>query len=387
MKNINTAIVICLLPFVFISIASCTYNHLPESNHQILLIRHRGPDLQTKDEFKTGMVWLLSYLGAKLPKESFDMGVKFLENNKLELNIDHLEFSGPAVNSLSQLIQQIKNSEEYKITGGIDAGRFFALCFNSTYHYYQITGAPQTYSAFSNKYASFAHKTFVCDTSSISNYSRILKYSISDLNINNNFFTAEEGSGVYSSGNFVKNGFIEAFDYMSNGQPRFVIYDAQGNLYVPSDRTIHPAGKPSKCMWCHESGMQPLFNNTPNISGFIDKQEFLGDQQIFTTRLNEFHSKSNSMLDFNDRKAHNQAEFIYLSFYEPNAERLAEEWNFSIDEVKKVLSGIATHDNQEFSFLKKVYYREQIKKFAPFKSLEVSDQMREATSFEPNYID
>lgn len=365
---------------------SCTYNHLPENNSKIILLWHPSPAHQTREEFTTGMIWLLSYLGAKLPQENFEKGVTFFENNKVEMTFDRLGFSTNAIQSLEQLAKLIKESEEYQTTGGIDAGRFFALCFNSTYHYYKITGASQTYSEFRKKYASFAHKTFVCDTSSISKDSRIFNYSIFDLNILKNYFISEEGSGIYSSGNFNRNGFIEAYDYMENGQPRFVIYNPQGNLYAPSDSSLHRAGKPSKCMWCHESKMQPLFRNTPNINGYIETQEFMNDQKIFSDRLNEFHLNNNSMLDFNNNKSHNQAEYIYLSFYEPDAKRLAEEWNVSVEFVTKKLSGIATHDNPEFPFLKQVYYRHQVKEFAPFQSIEVSDQMREATPNEPNYL-
>ena len=48
---------------------ACTYNHLPESNKTIILNWYPAPAHQTKEEFTTGMVWLFSYLGAKLPTE------------------------------------------------------------------------------------------------------------------------------------------------------------------------------------------------------------------------------------------------------------------------------------------------------------------------------
>jgi hypothetical protein len=365
---------------------ACTYNHLPESNKKIILNWYPAPALQTKEEFTTGLVWLFSYLGAKLPAENFKEGVKFIESKKIELNIDELGFSAQAIVNIEQLINLIKQTQEYKTQGGIDAGRFFALCFNSTYHYYKITGAPKTYSDFSAKFAGLAYKTFVCDTSSISNFSRIFNYTIDDLNIQKNYFVSEEGNGRYSNGTFVKSGIIEAFDYMDNGQPRFVIYNQQGDLYAPKDPASHPAGKPAKCMWCHESGMQPLFTSTSNIPGFVGTADFLEDQRIFTSKLKAFHAQTNAQINFSDNKAHTQGEFIYLCFNEPNASRLADEWNISEDAVKKMLSGIPTHVNYEFPFLKDVYYRAQIEKYAPYKSIAVSDEMREATNNEPNYL-
>ncbi len=204
---------------------ACTYNHLPASNKKIILNWYSAPALQTKEDFTTGILWLFSYLGAKLPNDKFESALKFIDDKKIEVDITELGFSEQAINNLEQLLILIKQTSEYQTTGGIDAGRFFALCFNTTYHYYKITGAPKTYADFSSKYAAFAYKTFVCDTSSISNSSRILNYSIEDLSIQKNYFISEEGNGVFSLGTFAKNGLIEAFDYMENGQPRFLIYN------------------------------------------------------------------------------------------------------------------------------------------------------------------
>ena len=386
MKN---GILSCYVGFIFSFLLlqeACTYNHLPESNKKIILNWYSAPALQTKEDFTTGILWLFSYLGAKLPNDKFESALKFIDDKKIEVDITELGFSEQAINNLEQLLILIKQTSEYQTTGGIDAGRFFALCFNTTYHYYKITGAPKTYADFSSKYAAFAYKTFVCDTSSVSNSSRILNYSIEDLSIQKNYFISEEGNGVFSLGTFAKNGLIEAFDYMENGQPRFLIYNQQGNLYAPSDSSSHPAGKPAKCMWCHESGMQPLYKNTSSINGFVSKNEFSEDQKNFNRKLNVFHSQTNSKINFIDAKAHTQGEYIYLCFYEPNAERLSQEWNMSIDKIKVLLANIPTHNNPEFPFLKDVYYRKQIAQFATYKSIEVSDEMRETTKNEPNYL-
>jgi hypothetical protein len=386
MKVRLQAIYLGFLSCVIMLQMACTYNHLPESNKKIILIWYPAPALQSKEEFTTGMLWLFSYLGAKLPSDKFESSIKFIEEKKVEININELGFSEQAATYIQELIVMIKQTQEYSTNGGIDAGRFFALCFNSTHQYYKITSAPKTLSEFSSKYASLAYKTFVCDSSAISTSSRIFNYSIDDLNIQKNYFISEEGNGVYSLGTFVKNGFIEAFNYMDNGQPRFVIYDLQGNLYVPNDPLKHKAGKPAKCMWCHESKMQPLFSSTSNITGFVSKEVFLEDQKKFTNKLKVFHNQTNAKLNFNDVKAHTQGEYIYLCFNEPNAARLAEEWNISIETVEKVLTGIPKHVNPEFPFLKDVYYRHQVEKFAPYTSIVVSNEMREATNNEPNYL-
>lgn len=368
-----------------IILEGCTYNHLPESNKTIILNWYAAPANQTKDEFTTGMTWLFSYLGAKLPAEKFDKGVHFVSEHKIEINIEELGFAEFAVIHLKSLIALIKETEEYKITGGIDAGRFFALCFNSSNHYYKITGAATSFNAFSKRFKSFVYKTFACDTSAVSYSSRVLNYYV-DNAITSSFFFAHQGSGYFTMGNFVQSQGTEAFDYMENGQPRFAVYNEQGILYAPSHPDEHPAGKPAKCMWCHESGMQPLIFSTADIPGYETSESFATSQQQLTANLAKYHKTTGSKLDFTNKKAHSQGEIIYLLFYEPDAKRLGEEWQMDEEEVKRLLSGIVTHTNHEYPFLKEVYHRKEVAHLAPYKSILVTDEMREASLFEPDYL-
>lgn len=371
----------CIILFQY-----CTYNHLPENNKTIILNWHSAPAYQSKEQFTTGLIWLFSYLGAALPKESFDKAVQFKSADKIEINIEELGFSDEAEEYLRVLLFKLKATEEYNVTGGIDAGRFFALCFNSSYHYYKITGAAPTFNDFSKKFQSFVYKTFACDTSAVAMSSRVLNYNVEQNDIAQNFFFAQQGLGYFTQGNFLKSQVIEAFDYMANGQPRFAIYDQQGNLYAPSDAEEHPAGKPAKCMWCHESGMQPLIFPTTDILGYETAANFTAARQVFTNRLNDYHKQTQSKLDFSDKRAHGQGEIIYMLFYEPDVTRLSQEWQLSEQEVKQLLSGVPTHSNPEYPFLKEVYHRKDVQTYAPFKSILVTDEMRESSLFEPNYL-
>lgn len=365
---------------------ACTYNHLPESNKTILLNWYPAPANQTKEEFTTGLVWMFSYLGAKLPADKFDEGVKFVSSNKIEIDFEALGFADFALNYLKILVSKIKQTEEYKITGGIDAGRFFALCFNSSYHYYKITGVAPSFITFKNKFQTFVFKTFACDTSAVAYSSRVLNYNIVPNDILSNFFFAQQGKGYFTQGNFIKSEVIEAFDYMENGQPRFAVYNEAGLLFAPSHPDEHPAGKPAKCMWCHESGMQPLIFPTDNIIGYETAENFTFARQTFTNRLEVFHKSTGSRLDFSKKNAHGQGELIYLLFYEPDITRLSQEWQMSEGNIKALLTGVPSHNNQEYPFLKEVYYRKDIEHLAPYKSILVTDEMRESSAFEPNYL-
>ena len=378
--------ILCIIALIILLNESCTYNHLPESNNTIILNWYTQPANQTKEEFTTGLIWLFSYLGAKLPQNQFDEAIKFIASNKVEVNFEKLGFPDFSLKHIDKLTSLIKETEEYEKTGGIDAGRFFGLCFNSSFHYYKITGAKNSFSQFKSKFNSFVYKTFACDTSAVAYSSRFLYYNVENSSIFQNLFFAQEGKGYFSEGNFVKSEIIEAFDYMENGQPRFAIYNENGQLYAPNNPLEHPAGKPAKCMWCHESGMQPLIFPTPDISGYETSETFTQDQKVFTNRLKEFHKNTNSKLDFSQKQNHSQGELIYLQFYEPTVARLSQEWQLSENTVKKMLAGIPLHHNHEYPFLKEVYHRKDIEKYAPFKSIAVTDEMRESSFFEPDYL-
>ena len=93
--------------FFMLLLEACTYNHLPESNKTIILNWYPAPAHQTKEEFTTGLVWMFSYLGAKLPANKFDDGVKFISSNKIEIDFEALGFADFAINYFKILVSKI----------------------------------------------------------------------------------------------------------------------------------------------------------------------------------------------------------------------------------------------------------------------------------------
>jgi len=368
---------------IFLSI-SCRYDVQEELDERITLLRYNFPETQNEQEFIDGLAWLFSYLGATLPKENFSKAI-VISGNKVFIKLEFLGFEETALNSFRTIVPKLKNTQEYKQKEGIDAGRFFAICFNSSNNYYKITGATISFKSFLSLYFYTNKKQFACDSSSISNESRLIEYSSEGSNILNYHFISHEGKGFFSSNNFIKANSTEVFDFMKNGQPRFMIFDEQGNLKTSSNPFFSNAGKPAKCMWCHESGIQPIFRETPDINGYLSKAEFLNDRNLATENLEAFHAKSNSYINYSDKKIHTQAEYIYLSYFEPNARRLAMEWNITEKKVLEILNGIATHNNPEFPFLKNVYHRRNIENLSPIKSLPAASDAREYSVFEPDY--
>jgi len=376
------------LPFTFLLLAipyqSCRYDVQEEIDERITLIRYSFPETQTEQEFIVGMAWLFSYLGAELPKEKFSSALT-VSGNKIFVKLELLGFEESALTALRIISSKLKNTEEYTLKEGIDAGRFFAICFNSSNNYYKITGAEKSFIGFLSKYSALNKKQFACDSSSISKEARLIEYGIEQDEILKSYFVSYEGNGFFSSNNFIQANSTEVFDFMKNGQPRFMIFDEQGKLKTSSNPFFSNAGKPAKCMWCHESGIQPLYRETPDISGYLTKTDFLNDRNLASQKLEKFHAASNSYIKYSDKKIHTQAEYIYLSYFEPNVKRLAMEWNVSESKVLELLSGIAAHDNPEFPFLKNVYHRREVENLSPIKSLPAASDARESSVFEPEY--
>ena len=81
---------------------------------------------------------------------------------------------------------------------------------------------------------------------------------------------------------------------MPNGQLRIALYDKNGNLKEAADSNITHAGKPAKCLWCHESGIQPLFREQIHVKGYMNPEVFLDSLEKFNLLLK---SPSKSILE------------------------------------------------------------------------------------------
>jgi hypothetical protein len=93
-------------------------------------------------------------------------------------------------------------------------------------------------------------------------------------------------------------------------------------------------------------------------------------------------------VDFRRTEDHTYAELLYLSFAEPSAARLALEWNMPEEKVQALLAGVKTHAQHERKYLgDRLYDRAEIDRFAPYQTIRVPSQTREAGGYEPNLIE
>ena len=371
MKNIILYLFITLL----MSCANDSYSDLVETETTINLKWNKAYADDSIDKSLIGLKWALSYIGATLPSSNSGFATT---DNVIAINIKYLGFSQQAQQKLLSLTGKIKASSEYQANNSVDLGRFVALLLGASEHYYEIVGTPKTLNEVLNQYTLLPQKGYV-NNSGVSLEHRIIQFS--EQNGFNQVFLSEEVDPV--TGEIYE---YETIELLPNGQLRFGIFDIDGNRKNNADKTHSNAGKPAKCMWCHESNINQMFNSQNDYTGFLSYTDFQN------TLLNYRESNRTQKLaltdgvDFAQTQQHTLTELLYISFMEPSAERLSVEWNLTITQVQDLLSGLPTHIYDEFSFLGTLYDRKDVESLAPAQGLSVSSHVREASVIEVNHL-
>jgi hypothetical protein len=341
---------------------------------------------QARSQVNTGLFWALSFLGAKLPA---DGAVISWDGTTVTLDLDAagvVEISKPA---WRKLLDVLKSSDEYRMMGGVDIGRFVFLSLCSSYQYYALTGVSSTYAEFRAKHA-FAPREVAVVESAVAHGNRLIEVGQGE-GINSVAFVAFEGTGSLQAHSFQKAD-IETLDLMENGQLRFGLYDLEGHLKATTTPTLTAAGKPSKCLWCHEINLQPPFRNVTDLEGYYSTKEFEELVAGATRVIAGYRKTLASKVDFKGLQDHSNAEDLYLSFAEPTASRLAAEWNMPLERVKQLLASrnLKTHPHSERIdddvLGDNLYDRKDVDSLAPYATIRGPSDMREASSYEPNLL-
>jgi hypothetical protein len=367
---------------------ACVSNDVPEiesrENLTINLRWVKSYPTESQDDIVKGLKWVFSFLGAALPKGSMEDGLTWHGDGQVTVNISVLGFNKSAELAWTRLFDILKQSEEYQKFGGIDIGRFVMLTLNSSNHYYAITGANQTYNQFRSRYLFDGMMAGVV-VSGIARNNRIIELSIAKEN-SEIAFVAYEGEGSVADKTFTAQE-LEVISIMQNGQLLFALYDLDGHLKTSASSSLTLAGKPAKCLWCHELGLGvPIFDNS-NLTGYYSTEQF-SDEVAKRMDIIRAHRKTlGSDLDFSLTQEHTKAELLYLAFMEPSLERLASEWKITLQEAQAKLEGFATHPHHEFAFLgDALYRRNEIEILSSFEGMPFPTEAREPSPFEPDLI-
>jgi len=356
---------------------SCESEYTPiDSNNFINLKWNKAYEDDSIEKALIGLKWALSYVGANTPDKK-----NGLIYNKSIIKIDCkvLGFSKNARKTLSRLISRTKTTEEYNKNNSVDLGRFVTLILGSSEHYYQLVETPETLEALKLGYKKNAKQGYI-NNSSVALQDREIIFS-EQKGLNQIWISEEKDSITNEIYEF------ETIELLENGQLRFGIYDEKGKRKNVANKKHTNAGKPAKCIWCHESNLNQMFKKQLNNPiGYLTEEEL--QQKIITSR-DSFHLKrklQKDNIDYSKRQQHTYAELLYISFLEPSIKRLSLEFQMSEKALIEKLNGLKTHKHKEFSFLGNIYYRREIEKFNPLKSIEVSESVRELSTKEINHL-
>jgi hypothetical protein len=341
---------------------------------------------QSRSKVNTGLFWALSFLGAKLPA---DAPIISWDGTLVTLDLDAAGVAETSKPAWKKLLHILESSDEYRMMGGIDIGRFVFLSLCSSYQYYALTGVSPSYAEFRARHE-FAPRQVAIVESGVAHGNRLIEVGKGE-GINSVAFVGFEGAGSLQDHSFQKAD-IETLDLMENGQLRFGLYDLDGHLKATTTPALTAAGKPSKCLWCHEINLQPPFRNITDLEGYYSTKEFKEFVASATRVIASYRKTLASKVDFKGLQDHSNAEDLYLSFAEPTASRLAAEWNMPLDRVEQLLASrnLKTHPHSELIdddvLGDNLYDRNEVDSLAPYATIRGPSDMREASSYEPNLL-
>ena len=376
--------------FLLFGSAGCgrTNQHpLPKDPDLVIKLRWlKSYASQSPSQVNTGLFWALSFLGAKLPA---DAAILSWDGRMVTLDLDAAGVAETSKPAWKKLLHVLKSSDEYRVTGGIDMGRFVYLSLCSSNQYYALTGVSPNYAQFRAKHT-FAPKQVAIVESGVAHGNRLIEIGQGE-GINSVAFVAFEGTGSLQAHSFQKAD-VETLDLMENGQLRFGLYDLEGHLKATTTPALTAAGKPSKCLWCHEINLQPPFKNVTDVEGYYSTKEFRELVASATRIIASYRKTLASKVDFTRLQDHSNAEDLYLSFAEPTASRLAAEWNMPLERVQQLLASrnLKTHPHSERIdddvLGDNLYDRNDVDSLAPYATIRGPSDMREASNYEPNLL-
>lgn len=374
-----------ILVWLAILLVNCTSDRLRpqlEGKDSIQLRWIKAYDGENRDQVILGLQWSLSFLGAQLPADSWPKAVQFLDEEHFVLDLGKVGFSPAILSKWQKILDRLKASEEYQVNGAIDLSRFLVLSLHSSWHYYELTQVPRDLNTYLEQQNYSASDSFPILNSSIASAPRLIRFHTQG-SLADRYFIADEGEDILSLDQPVDH--FEVLDFMSNGQLRFMLYDEAGELAPAAPLSTTRAGKPSKCLWCHEAIVQPLFQPTPDQAGFLNSEHFQGVVDSTNQLLEAYRSTLPTALDHTEKQAHTQSELLYIAFMEPSLQRVAREWDLSLAATQDILKDFPTHQFDEFPFLGDLYYRNWIDSLAPYRSERPPDSVREP-GWEPNFF-
>ena len=322
---------------------------------------------ETQARVSRGMLWLLHWLGATLPEGCEPKVVTWLDGRRFRLDTTTAGLPTRAACVLGHVADALAASEERAVMGGVDVGRFVALAIGVPSHYYAAVGMPTSVDGFRALHPEVGALFAVLPVSLVAFGPRRIEASSSSATTDGIAWLAaavpDPAAPVPSDVEW------EAIDTMPNGALRYAVYGHDGQLAAESNPSEGLAGKPSRCLWCHEGLLtRQLTDEDPlALPGALYRSALAARISADNALLRSRFAKGGRAVHPEVRDEHSQGELLYAGFLEPSATRLAIEWGLSRDAVLQRLEGLPVHHEAVFHVdSEEVYDRWQVDPLAPF---------------------
>jgi hypothetical protein len=382
----STSMLAALVMLILLSLAGCSPAPPTDPEMTINLRWVRNYPKERRQNVDTGLFWALSFLGAELPESA---QVLSWHGDVVTVDLGAAKVQEGSAQAWKKLLKVFKSSDEYRKMGAIDIGRFVFVSLCGAHQYYALAGTSPTFAAFLAKHK-FDSREFAVVESGVAHGNRLIDAGAGS-GLGDVAFVAFEGGGMLRDASFHKED-VETVEFMKNGQLRFGLYDLDGALKAHTTAALTAAGKPSKCLWCHELYVNPPFRNVTDLPGFHTTQQF---KDLVASRMRtvaDYRKTLHSKVDFRKTQDHTNAENLYLSFAHPTATRLALEWKMPLAVVMTKLSTLALKPHahsvaaDDGILGDQLYDRDAVDPLAPYAAIRGPSDIREASSYEPDLI-
>lgn len=296
------------------------------------------------EQAETGLAWSLTNLGALPPLDGW-LSINESEGDTVffELNLAQAGFAPQAEAALRAAITPLQTSDELAVLGSVDVGRLLMRTVYAPWRYYSITGACADLSGWESLAASEAVEQYGVTRSLLTTDERLITLNAGPWqDVSEIAFSTRSGLGVLRDPSASEE--VEVIDLMGNGQQRYAVFDAQGQLSPAADPAVILAGQPGKCMWCHEGALMTGTPTNPTTRPHLSYPEW-GARMSQMQALQDAHRQALvTAADFTDRQAHTDGELLVREFLLPTPARVQREWDVTAAELSEILNNYSVEE-------------------------------------------